>query len=354
MDWINRVYRIQVDITSHCNARCPGCIRTQRYTDEGVEQGDKRFNDLVLEHFDIDMWNDLCTSATGFKLFSNLNQLVLNGTWGDPCMHPKLPEMLETFTRQFPGVTINMHTNAGAQSNEWWYNLGSILSSVPHAVIVALDGLEDTHAIYRRGTDYSKILEHVKHFNEAGGSPRWMMTVFNHNMHQVQEARELAKKYEFRRFVSRKSHTSKMITSDAVIQNDLVSDEYYINEEAHGRNKRVPFINIPERPVLEHVNSQCQWYADGSFQIDPWGYVLPCCHLAHLPVTVKSNYTYNDNQVKNFVTYNPGILDTLNLKTNTLKDILSGKWFSETLDNQVENANLVICQKECGVKCKND
>lgn len=352
MDWINRVYRVQIDITSHCNARCPGCIRTQRYTDDGIEQGNKRFNDLKLSHFDVALWNDLCVSSDGFRLFPNLNQIVLNGTWGDPCMHPELPSMLKTFTENFPNVTINMHTNGGAQSNEWWYNLGKILSTSPHQVIVALDGLKDTHSIYRRGTDYDKILEHVRALNEAGGSPRWTMTVFDHNKHQVDEARKLAKKYEFRRFVSRKSHTSEMHVDGYTITNKTVGKEYYINEEAYGRNRRVPFINIPSRPDLPVIGSQCEWYSDGSFQIDPWGYVLPCCHMAHLPVVLNSEHTSNEIANANFKKHNPDVLETLNLKHRTLKQILSDDWFTEQLEKQVENASLVICQKECGVKNK--
>lgn len=356
MNWIDRVYRIQIDVTSHCNARCPGCIRTTRYTEDGIEQGNKRFNDLELSHFDEDMWNELCTAEYGFRTFPNLNQLVFNGTWGDPCMHPKLPEMLKTFCDIFPNVTINMHTNGGAQSAEWWHRLGKILSTQPHSVIVALDGLEDTHSLYRRGTNFNTIIRNVQSFVDGGGSPRWMMTVFDHNIHQIEKARELAKKYEFRRFQSRRSHTKNMHVEvgDEVydITTNNVTSTHYINEKAHGPNRRVPFINIPERPSLEEVDSQCEWYNDGSFQIDPWGYVLPCCHMAHLPVTTTSKHTIDQEDTRNFITHNDTVLENLNLKRHTLADIITGEWFTNTLENQVESACLTICQKECGVKNK--
>lgn len=356
MDWISRIYKVQVDITSHCNAKCPGCIRTKNFTEEGYTVGEKRFNDLKLEHFSVDMWKDLCTSDSGFSKFKNFTHLTLNGTWGDPCMHPNLPDMLEIFCENFPNVFVMMHTNGGAQSSEWWNRLGKILASQPHMVIVALDGLEDTHSLYRRGTDFNRILSNVTAFVDGGGSPRWMMTLFDHNVHQIEEAKELAKKYEFRRFQTRKSHTAEMHINTnteqySISTNDILS-EHIVNEKAAGANNRVPFVPIPDRPELPEVDSQCEWYNDGAIQIDPWGYVLPCCHMAHLPVMHDSKYSADQSDIANFNKHNPNIIENLQLKKSTLHDILSDNWFTDILEKQVESAKLTICQKECGVKNK--
>ena len=50
----------------------------------------------------------------------------------------------------------------------------------------AIDGLEDTHSIYRQGTNWKKIIDNVMTFVDAGGKARWDMLVFQHNEHQVE------------------------------------------------------------------------------------------------------------------------------------------------------------------------
>lgn len=351
MDWINRIYKVQIDVTSHCNAKCPGCVRSLN-TDESRKNRNKH---LELTHFDMSIWHELCVGDNGFKRFKYFNELVLNGTWGDPCMFIGLPEMLKLFTETYPRATINMHTNGGAQTEEWWYRLGKQLSTHPHAVIFAIDGLEDTHSLYRVGTEYDKVIKHARAFIEGGGSARWTMTVFDHNQHQVDQAEHLATKYEFKRFHARRSHTQYMNVNDEYeISTDLIDDSVYRNVRAAGANKRVKFVPIDSRPDIPETESQCQWYADGAIQIDAWGTVWPCCHTAPYAVLYNA-YDQSDfsNDENNYITHNPTMIEDNSLNNKTLYDILSESWYVNKLSEQVENASLVICKNNCGVKNKN-
>ena len=70
----------------------------------------------------------------------------------------------------------------------------------------AVDGLKDTHSIYSRRTDFDKIIENIKSFNEAGGSGRIITTVFEHNKHQLMELKHLAETLKCRAYVIRHSH----------------------------------------------------------------------------------------------------------------------------------------------------
>ena len=45
--WAKQVTNLQVDITSHCNARCGACIRNKN--------GDEVKDELTLEHFDMEV-----------------------------------------------------------------------------------------------------------------------------------------------------------------------------------------------------------------------------------------------------------------------------------------------------------
>lgn len=351
MDWINRIYKVQIDVTSHCNAKCPGCVRTLN-TDK---KNKNRNKDLDLVHFNMDMWRELCVGEDGFKRFKNFNELVLNGTWGDPCMFAQLPEMLKLFADTYPRATINMHTNGGAQNETWWYNLGKQLSTQPHAVIFAIDGLEDTHSLYRVGTTYATVIKNARAFIEGGGSARWTMTVFNHNQHQVDKARELATEYEFKRFQARKSHTAYMNVNDEYeISNDSVDRDLYQNVRAAWHNRRVKFVPMDGRPDLPETDSQCQWYADGAIQIDSWGTVWPCCHTAPFaPLYTAENLDGYWIEEVDYFNKNPDMTTNQNLATKSLYQILTDRWFTTELENHVESANLAICENYCGVKNKN-
>ena len=53
MNWYRQIHKLQIDITSHCNARCGACIRN-------VDGGETRPG-LPLTHFDVDVWKRMAT-----------------------------------------------------------------------------------------------------------------------------------------------------------------------------------------------------------------------------------------------------------------------------------------------------
>jgi hypothetical protein len=74
-------------------------------------------------------------------------------------------------------------------------------------VVWGIDGLEDTHAVYRVNTDWNKIISNAKIFIQAGGRARWNMLAFKHNEHQIESCQELSKSLGFEVFEVK--HTSR-------------------------------------------------------------------------------------------------------------------------------------------------
>ena len=68
------------------------------------------------------------------------------------------------------------------------------------AINFAIDGLKDTNHIYRVKTDFDRIIDNAEAFIKAGGNAHWIMIIFDHNQHQIDEANELSKKVGFRSF----------------------------------------------------------------------------------------------------------------------------------------------------------
>lgn len=191
---------LQFEISSMCNALCLGCIRTDRSTFNNLRSTIPDNKIVTLQTY-----KDILTSPS----FYTVSNLEFCGTIDDPIIHPNFIEMLEFTHKVNPKMSISIHTNGSLRSTEWWKELAKVLKQFPydHRIFFALDGLSDTHSIYRQRTDFDKIIKNAKTFIEAGGTAVWMYTVFPWNEHQIEDARNMSKQLGFTRFDHRKDRT---------------------------------------------------------------------------------------------------------------------------------------------------
>ena len=181
---LNNLNRIEFNITSLCNAACPMCVRTIA--------GDRlELNSLPVATFK-NILDQLPTQTS----------IDFCGTTGDAMMHPKILEMLEIVQEQ--GRISDTHTNGGSRNVEFFKRLGkmSAKSKGRISVTFAIDGLEDTSALYRIDTDYNKVIENAKSYIGAGGYALWQYIIFEHNQHQVEQAQQIATNLGFKKFKS--------------------------------------------------------------------------------------------------------------------------------------------------------
>ena len=366
MNWYRQIHKLQVDITSHCNARCGACIRN-------VDGGETRPG-LPLTHFDVDVWKRMATVDTkGWWV----RQLTLNGNWGDPMMHPHLVEMLEVWIDAHPESMISIATNGSMRSTKFWSDLATVLrTSSHHKVDFAVDGMEDTHHIYRRRTVFSKLKENIKAFTQAKGNAIAVMTMFEHNHHQIDEVKELSRELGCRQFNARRSHSDHMLIKDGKEQYEIKgwyptgNGEHIIdNDEAEIKvrfeENDWPLSSNRDRIWLEanerfeelwedYIPSKCPWKDDGEVQIDPWGIVWPCCHISlygglgdssHMSIRLNFNQEAEDTKLIEEAQRSN------DLHTRSLKDILNNDWYNTTLNNAIDNADYYVCRNSCGV-CK--
>ena len=151
-----------------------------------------------------------------------------------------------------------------------------------------IDGLADTNHIYRKDTNFKKIVENLTAFNQAGGRSIWSFIAFQHNEHQVEEARLLSQQlgcFGFAvktttRFID-KQHN--MIEKFPVMDRDKKivywlkppTDPKYINPGYNSyeksRNKYGNYENY-----LKNVDISCDARNKQYFHVSAEGYVLPC------------------------------------------------------------------------------
>ena len=177
-------------------------------------------------------------------------------------------------------------TNGSTRTPDWWSRL-----ALPGVEIgFALDGLADTHALYRQDTDWHKVIKNAQAFINAGGAATWRFIPFDHNRHQERACRDLAAEMGFKQFeniydgrdngpaFTRTGEFSHQIgydpgfTGTRDIKPMLESHVTWYNSKTVKEIKDTPELNIQ---CIHKRNREIYVAADGS--------VYPCCFLGFYP-----------------------------------------------------------------------
>jgi sulfatase maturation enzyme AslB (radical SAM superfamily) len=169
--------RLHVEASTFCNSRCPLCPRNLfGYNVKGV-------------------WPEVHLTVEKFKTclekFPKREFVYFNGHLGDPMMNPDILE-LASMTE----CDTMLVTNGSIGSRKTWESFAKIDLRVQFSI----DGLEDTNHLYRQDVEWNKIMERVDWFIKSGGHATWKWVPFKHNIHQLEETRELSKRLGFKHF----------------------------------------------------------------------------------------------------------------------------------------------------------
>ena len=256
--------QVHLEITTRCQASCPMCSRNYH---GGLENPNLKLNDWTLDEF---------ISIFDSTLVKQLSGVYFCGNFGDPIINNDLAEMCEHLTVNGPNLSVRIHTNGSARSLDWWSNLYTKLPT-DHVVVFALDGLADTHSIYRIGTNFNQILKNAQSFINAGGIAEWVFIKFKHNEHQVDEARRIAKELGFQRFSVKNS--SRFLTDDKFDVYDKDGNVIYHLEPPS--NNEIQFIS---KDIVDNVDTwldtveiECHVDKHKEIYMDAHRMIWPCC-----------------------------------------------------------------------------
>ena len=176
--------RVNLEASTRCNLLCPGCNRTQT-------RGQFAITDLNIENFKLLVRPE-----------NNLQGLTYNMTLSDPIYSGTLFEQLEHINTLKTRPVLFFSTNGSGRNISWWEKFAKYLNPInpmnaafPGDVVeFAIDGLEDTNAIYRVNSKWNSVQNGIKTLRENyTGQIVWRYIVFEHNYHQVAEAQQIAK-----------------------------------------------------------------------------------------------------------------------------------------------------------------
>lgn len=232
--------QISTELTFRCNAKCPACHRVKPLR---INLNDSKYT-ITLDNFRNLFYSDF---------LNNLEWLVINGNFGDSVMNKEFREILEYVKSH--GTRINIHTNGGIHSADYWKDVGNILTE-DDIVNFDIDGLEDTHHIYRINTTYDKVMENARSLiSTKRPKVHWKYIVFQHNEHQVEEARRRAIEYGFKAFSAVK--TSRGFSAPV--------------QGPYAHSKKVQNIEEIPKQII------CSWHDWGKWYVSPDGNVFRCC-----------------------------------------------------------------------------
>ena len=322
----NDIKHLHLEISSLCNAQCPQCPRNffgYKHNFGYVEKN------MTLEEAKI---------IFPESFIKQLEIVLINGNFGDCVMNPETPDIVEWFREINPSMKIEISTNGGARDNEFWERLAH---SNCH-VYFCIDGLEDTHSIYRRNTLYKTVIKNAKIFIEAGGYAMWKYIVFNHNEHQIEEAQQLSKHLGFKSFVRVDQGRTQgpIIGPDATVVG-------YLGEHTHNYDPSFIQKIIHQEPVLVPIQDEikiikCEVEEQRSVYVDSTGDVYPCCYLGFAPRTYRGMRTDESLNLLPLLGNNSAL-------AHSLEDCI--QWFAnvtDSWDKDWENNRCLTCNRSCG------
>lgn len=290
---LQQIRRAHVELTTRCNARCPMCMRNYRGMD---------FNsgypvcELSFEQFRHIFSTDVLAIMTQpepevngrVPVSHEFLGFIFNGNLGDFSSARDGCEIVEYLVSH--GLRVMITTNGSTRTSDWWAKL-----ALPGVEIgFALDGLADTHALYRQDTDWHKVIKNAQAFIQAGGNAIWRFIPFDHNRHQEQACRNLAQELGFAKFeniydgrdngpaFSRTGEFSHQIGNDPGFNGAPRDIKPFLENHITWYNSKT----VREPQDTPELNIQCIHKRNREIYVAADGTVYPCCFLGFYPATM--------------------------------------------------------------------
>ena len=323
------IKHIHLEISSLCNARCPLCPRNFHgypYNDGYIERN------LTLQDVKHIFQPTFIKQLTG---------IMINGNFGDCVMNTETPDIIEYFKTHSPNIKIDVSTNGGARPKQFWQRLAEL----DVHVLFALDGLADTHSIYRQDTVYETVLKNAKTFIEAGGQATWKMIPFDHNQHQIEACQELSKQLGFSDFIltDQGRDTGVAVDKKGKVVNVLGKPKK-INFEQLLQSKKTDEVVLEDlNPVVKNIT--CEVKKSKSIYVTSTGEVYPCCYTGFYPRTYGHGQYYEvvNQQLRDIIKPN-NALETSLEESITWFDSVEESWNKSNF----KQGRLLICNDVCG------
>ena len=309
---------IEIELSSLCNAKCSACMRT------------------MLDHYQKPYYKGNLSLDEIEKWFDNIElkntKIKMCGVLGDPMINPELKEIIFYFLYQKNVRDIEMSTNGGTRTIDFWKDLGVLSkhSNKRFYIHWAIDGV--TRNDYRENVSLEKVWENVDAYHSTGGHSIWQYIIFDYNEKELDSARQLARDKGMK-FASRKSwrNNSKFAKIKSKAAKEIDADAYEdVEKRAYDKS-------------YDKARIVCRHKVKGEIYIGANRRLWPCCHLYDEEVSNKTD------SIKHL--YETVGHDFNDLQKYSIEKILSSDWYDKTLQeswNKFHPNHLPRCYLTCG------
>lgn len=278
------IRQVQIELTTRCNARCPMCMRNYRGMDfnSGYPLTELSLED-IKKILPVEFLKQL-TKGVSF-----------NGNLGDFGLAKDAFEIVEYI--KTAGALVHINTNGSMRTPQWWARLGALNEpgEFPRVTVgFAIDGLADTHSLYRQDTNWETIIQNAQAFIATGGCATWRFIPFDHNRHQEQACKDLAKDLGFLSFENIDEGRDR---GPVYTRNGEFS--HHLGKPWNPDGSVPPIKDMLESHVtwFDHKTVKCdkdtqplslicQHKRQEELYITADGHVFPCCFLGFYPETM--------------------------------------------------------------------
>ena len=324
----NEIRKVHLEISTRCNAACPLCPRNLH----GVE---------IIDDFPLcDMSVAQVQQIFSVAFLQQLDRFLINGNLGDFVTARDGLAIVQYLHDTNPRMEITISTNASAKPNIW-----VPLGQLGVRVQFDLDGLADTHKLYRQYTDWNLVISNAKKFIAAGGYAIWKMVKFQHNQHQIDECRALAAELGFTEFdvVDQGRNSGPVFTREGEYLHTIGTTELPLNFVTLHNHFRTLQDNMESYtkyiPIPQSID--CEAKRNQSIYVSATGGVYPCCFTGFYPEQMKK---YGNNQLRDLVEENNALHHGLEHSINWFHKFESC-WQKPTY----ADGSIMICNSVCGV-----
>ena len=271
---IGEIESVHIELTTRCNARCPMCMRNYRGSDYNSGYPDAELTIDNIRHI------------FQPQLLAQLRRVNFNGNLGDFALARDAREIVNFFINA--GVAVDINTNGSLRTPTWWASLAHPQVRIGWAI----DGLADTHGLYRQDTDWNRVVENARAYIGAGGRAVWRFIPFPHNQHQQQQCEQLSRDWGFERFENIYDGRDRgpVYTRSGDFSHDI--GEPYEGTPQQVEPLRESHITWYNAQTVRHerdraeLNLFCIHQRNREIYLAADGTVYPCCYLGFYPATM--------------------------------------------------------------------
>ena len=330
----SQISHVHFEPTQRCQAACPMCDRTNNSHIKNAEISINQFKQIINSDF-----------------VKQLRSFLMCGNHGDPMIAKDTLEMYKWLRYNNEKLHLQMTTNGGGRSDDWWKSLAEIFGE--HGkVSFSVDGLEDTNHLYRVNVDWKRVENSMDVFTQAGGKGVWVFLIFEHNEHQVEEAERMAKLFGLE-FVRKKSgrwvqsYKNKKVDKKITIKGKEIkppTEPKHQNKSVNRYDKLIKSHGTFQE-YLDKTKIKCKSIDTKEIYISAEGLVTPCCWTAGNLYKVYEKI--GQNQIWSYI----DDVKNINVLYKPLNEIIEGNFFKKI----EQSWNLSSCtqgkSKVCAEKC---